>query len=238
MLSAMAQGERVLIASMEMKPVSTVERMAKQAWGFERLTVDEARGFSQWTDDRLWIYDHLGSVHWEKLLGVFRYCCAELKMTHIVIDSLMRCGIADDDYKGQKQFMDALCTLKMDYPVHIHLVLHSRKLSDESQIPGKFDVKGSGTLTDLADNVVSVWRNKAKEAALQSPSHMRSAKDAAAIDGPDCLLCIDKQRHFEWEGKVALWYIPGCMQYVATDQEQSANLMMNSTATSVVDIEF
>ena len=225
MLSAMGQGEKVLIASMEMKPVSTMQRMCHQAHGLETVTPDDAREFANWTDGRFWIYDHLGSESWKKLIGVFRYCCSELGITQIVIDSLMRCGIADDDYQGQKAFMDALCTLKMDYPVHIHLILHSRKLSDESQLPGKFDVKGTGTLTDLADNVVTVWRNKRKEDAVKTVSYMRSEKEETAMKGPDCLLVVDKQRHHEWEGKISLWYAPGSQQYVGEEDARTQNLM-------------
>lgn len=225
MLGAMAQGDKVLVASMEMKPVSTMQRMCHQAHGLENVTTIEAREFAAWTDNRLWIYDHLGSESWRKLIGVFRYCCAEIGITQIVIDSLMRCGIADDDYQGQKAFMDALCTLKMDYPVHIHLILHSRKLTDESQLPGKFDVKGTGTLTDLADNVVTVWRNKRKEDATKMPSYMRSEKDETAMKGPDCLLVVDKQRHHEWEGKISLWYASGSQQYLAEETGKTTNIM-------------
>jgi twinkle protein len=46
----------------------------------------------------------------------------------------------------------------------VHLVMHSRKKEDEFAPPGKFDAKGTGTITDLADNVMTVWRNKKKEA--------------------------------------------------------------------------
>jgi len=225
MLGAMAQGEKVMIASMEMKPAATMERMCKQAWGWSNISPVEAREFSQWTDSRFWIYDHLGSVNWHSFIGVLRYACAELGITQIVIDSLMRCGIADDDYKQQKQFMDALCTLKMDYPVHIHLVLHSRKLADENQMPGKFDVKGTGTLTDLADNVITVWRNKAKENAQQKTSQVRNAREQEVINSPDTFLIVDKQRNWEWEGKIGLWYIPGVQQYVEAEHLKSYNVM-------------
>lgn len=225
MIGLMRQGERVLIASMEMKPATTMERMLRQAYGLALPSPDEARSFAAWTDGRMWIYDHLGSVDWKHLMGVLRYSCAELGITHIVIDSLMRCGIADDDYAGQKAFMDALCTLKMDYPIHVHLVLHSRKLADESQVPGKFDVKGTGTLTDLADNVVTVWRNKRKEEAQAKASYLRSEKDDAAAKGADAMLIVDKQRNHEWEGKIALWYLPGCQQYAENEQTGPTNMI-------------
>lgn len=227
MLGLMEQGEKVLICSMEMKPVSTMERMTKQAIGLSVPTPIEARQFLNWTDNKLWIYDHLGSVHWQKLLGVFRYCAKELGITQIVIDSLMKCGISDDDYQGQKSFMDALCTIKMDYPIHIHLILHGRKLMDESQLPGKFDVKGTGSLTDLADNVATVWRNKSKEEVMKKSAIYRTDKENQTMQGPDCLLVVDKQRHHEWEGKIALWYIPGVGQYTENESQVSTSINFN-----------
>jgi len=217
MNSAMDQGEKVLIASMEMMPAATASRMCCQYTDLEAPNREEISAFLRWTDEKLWIYDHLGSIKWRRLLGVLRYCADKLGITQFVIDSLMRCGIADDDYSGQKEFVDALCTFKMDYPVHVHLVLHSRKLQDESQLPGKFDVKGNGTLTDLTDNIATVWRNKAKEAAQMRPSHERTDRESMAANGPDGLLIIDKQRHWEWEGKIPLWYKRGSMRFTNTE---------------------
>jgi len=225
MLVAMAQGAKVLIASMEMKPAATLERMYKQVFCGHRYNDEMAADFMDWTDNRLWIYDHIGSVDWRTLLGVMRYCYIEKGIEQFVIDSLMRCGIADDDYTGQKNFVDALCTFRNDYPVHVHLVLHSKKLADEFSAPGKYDVKGSGTMTDLADNVATTWRNKKKEAAISKPSHMRSPSEESAINAPDALLNIDKQRHHEWEGAIALWYVHGAMQFVGEENGQATALM-------------
>ena len=214
MLHAMARGERALIASMEMPPVKTLERMARQAIGTSSPTPEAIREFSTWTDGRLWIYDHLGSVQWRKLLAVMRYAAKEIGITQFVVDSMMRCGIGETDYDGQKEFIDALCTFRMDYPVHVHLVAHSRKREDEYALPGKFDLKGSGSITDLADNVVTTWRNKRKEAAMQQAHYQRSKADVTVFDQPDAMLIVDKQRHGEWEGRVALWFLPGSMQFV------------------------
>ena len=82
--------------------------------------------------------------------------------------------------------------------------MHSRKLADEFSPPGKFDAKGTGTITDLADNVVTVWRNKKKEYFPEKHA-----------DDPDALLICDKQRNGEWEGKVRLWFDKDSMQYMA-----------------------
>lgn len=203
MLQVMEYGKRVLVCSMEMRPELTLERMARQALGKRKLTEHEIRAFHCWTDDRMWLYDHVGAVEWRKLFAAIRWAIVEKKVDHVVIDSLMRLGVADDDYNGQKAVLDALCDLRNDHPVHVHLVMHSRKMADENSPPGKFDAKGSGTMTDLADNVVTVWRNKKKEG---NPEKF--------ADEADALLICDKQRNGEWEGRVKLWFDKDSMQFL------------------------
>jgi twinkle protein len=224
MLALMAQGERVMIASLEMKPSATLQRMAKQAIGTGTPTPQAVREFATWTDDKLWLYDRIGSVAWKKLIAVMRYAAMQLGVTQFVIDSLMRCGIADDDYGQQKQFIDALTDFKIAYRVSIHLVLHSRKREDENTPPGKFDAKGSGTITDLADNCLTVWRNKRKESAVQQAHYQRSKADVAVLDQPDCLLVLDKQRNHSWEGRIGLWFLHDSGQFVETSSSPSTSM--------------
>jgi twinkle protein len=216
----MAQGEKSLIASMEMRPRLTLNRMARQCLKVREPSVKAIDAFSAWTDERLWLYDHLGSVEWKKLLAVFRWAADKLGIRHFVIDSLMRCGIREDDYSGQKDFVDALCTFKSDYEAGVHLVMHARKGSDEYSPPGKFDAKGTGTMTDLADNVLTVWRNKKKEA--QAESGMLSEEMSRS---PDAMLICDKQRNFDWEGRIGLWYHRDSMQFVEVAYGEPVDLM-------------
>lgn len=210
MLCAAAQGEKVLVCSMEMRPVLTLERMSRQTTKKRHPTPAQIRGFHSWSDGRMWIYDKVGSVNWKHLLAVCRWAVVNLGITHVVIDSLMRCGVAETDYDGQKAFVDALCSFKNDNPVAVHLVMHSRKKEDEFAPPGKFDAKGTGTITDLADNVMTVWRNKKKEAMRESGTPMKDDM----IRAPDSMVICDKQRNHDWEGKIGLWYHADSMQYV------------------------
>ncbi|QMT61829.1 hypothetical protein [Legionella sp. PC997] len=59
--------------------------------------------------------------------------------------------------------MEQLCDFKNQHNCHIHLIAHPRKGADESQPSGKLDNKGTGAISDLADNCYTVWRNKLKE---------------------------------------------------------------------------
>lgn len=195
------------IASMEMRPMVTLARICRQASGSNKPSADFIRTFHKSTDGWLWLYDQQGTVRPEMMHAVIRYCADRLKMQHFVIDSFMKCGIAEDDMNRQKWFVDVLTSIARDSGIHIHLVAHSKKKADEFTPTGKMDVKGSGAITDQVDNVMTVWRNKRKEADLQAGNH-KSAQE------PDTLIICDKQRNGDWEGRIGLWFEPGSMQFV------------------------
>lgn len=210
-LGFMAQGDRVTVASMEMPADKTLRRMASQAAGQPRPGVQYLDALESWTDDRLWIYNHIGTVQRDRMISVSRYCSRELGVGHMVIDSLMKCGIAPDDYAGQKAFVDSLCSLARDTGLHVHLVHHIRKGEKETNAPDKFDIKGAGEITDLVDNVLIVHRNKRKEEALASDLKPGEREKYEAQS--DTLLICAKQRHHTWEGKVKLWFDRGSLQF-------------------------
>lgn len=200
------QDIRVCIASLEMKPYKTMQRMTRQAAGGNEPSVDYMRRFHRWTDNRLWIFDHMGEIEATKMLALARYCAAELAIRHFFIDSLMKCVRGEDDYNGQKDFVGGLCSIALQTGMHIHLVHHTRKPADDSYQPNRFDSKGSGAITDQVDNVFTTWRNRPKEKALEKATAERVEPEEKIICMPDTLLICDKQRHGEWDGKIGLFF--------------------------------
>lgn len=229
-LSLMAQDERVCVASFEMKPKKTLERMTRQ-WSGQNPSGEWLRSpeviasftdlyeqFGAFSDGRLWLYDQQGTVKTPTILGVIRYCAQELRIQHIVIDNMAKCIKGADDYNAQADFVDELCAAARDWNIHIHLVHHIKKLGSETDVPDKMDVKGAGEIVDQVDNLLIVWRNKRKE------------KDAAAgkkvaADECDAFLICDKQRNGDWEGRIALWYDAESQQFVGSPGAQSLNFM-------------
>jgi twinkle protein len=222
-LSLCAQEERVCVASFEMKPAKTLARMGRQWSNFNpddpafagsreanAQLLDVYGQFRDWTDDKLWLYDQQGTVTASQVCAVGRYCAKELKVTHFFVDSLMKCVSGEDDYNGQKEFVDELTAIARDHGLHVHLVHHIRKPANESHMPNKYDYKGSGSITDQVDNVISVWRNKEKE-------KNRQAGKMVADGEPDAKLICDKQRNGEWEGVIGLWYDRNSQQFVAAN---------------------
>lgn len=213
-LDLCVQGQRVCVASLEMKPEKTMLRMCKQGFGSGSPSIEFIRGMHDWTDGRLWLYDHTGSVKPQKMLAIVRYAVENFNIQHFVIDNLMKCVPGDDDYNGQKDFVNALTAIAQDTGVHVHLVAHVKKGGSEYERPGKFDIKGSGSITDLADNLFIVWRNKKKEAVLDGKLKVPKIEENDVRFGPDCFLSIEKQRNGDFEGSIGLWFDPQSMQYV------------------------
>jgi twinkle protein len=209
------QAERVMVASFEMKPARQMHRMSRQASGSNMPGREFLEVFHQWTDGRLWIYDHVGAVEWRKVIAVMRYAAKEFGITQFVIDSLMKCVKGEDDYNAQKDFVNELCAFAQTHNVHVHIVHHVRKGESEHKAPGKFDVKGAGAITDQVDNVFIVWRNK------------KAAEEGTG--DPTCVLACEKQRNGEFEGKVGFWFDVQSQQYLEVFSEIACSYGVDGT---------
>jgi twinkle protein len=212
----------VCIASLELKPQTLLMRLTRQASGLEYPSKNYIRAIHDWYGDKLWLFDLVGTAKSKRLLEVFLYARQRYGIEHFLIDSLLKCDIAEDDYNAQKAFIEQLCDFKNEHNCHIHLVVHPRKGSDEAKIPSKLDAKGTGAITDLADNCFTVWRNKKKEERirkladkkLELNDDTRKKIEEALKEERDCQWICDKQRNGEWEGGISLWFDPKSMQYL------------------------
>lgn len=216
-LGLIKQGERTCVASFEMKPARSLTRMLRQFSGedinaprfsdpakyIKRLT----DRFDEFSKTKLWFYDQQGTVTAQQVIAASRYAALECGVKHVFIDSLMKCVQAEDDYNAQKIFVDELTALARDHSIHIHLVHHIRKQGNDDQMPTKNDVKGSGAISDLCDNVMLVWRNKKKEHQIQAGKDVDPAQ-------PDAMLMCEKQRNGEAEDWFSLYYHRESQQFL------------------------
>lgn len=213
-LSLMGQGEIVLILSFEMKPRRTLARQLRQ-WGGRKLDtmgVGDVDQFVDFCEGKLWLYDQQGVVDPAKVLAVVRWAIEHKGVTQVVLDNLAKTVKGEEDYDGQKEFVDHCTVIGRDTDAHIHIVHHPRKQLNEAEPPRKQDAKGTGAITDQVDNFFSVWKNKAKIEANQRGDISKSQE-------PDAILLIDKQRNGEgWEGKIGLAFHYGSQQFIDTSE--------------------
>jgi twinkle protein len=139
--------------------------------------------------DQLWIYDQQKSLSPRDIPALCRYAIKQFGVKHILIDSLMKCGISPEDYGAQKQLVDQIQQVAHNTGCHIHLIAHLRKGKSDEEIGGLHDVKGASEIADLCENVIVVWRNKNKEI-----NHIENE--------PDAVIKVEAQRNGDgWIGK-------------------------------------
>ena len=196
MLHLMKQ-EKTMIASFEMLPKATLGRMCQQTG--EAMPNDEyILDFLKQLENNLYLYDPEGSTSTKKVLEVIYYCAEKLNVKIMVIDSLMKCGVNEDDLNKQKKFLDELAVASRDLDIHLFIVAHSRKTSSDYEHATKLDVAGSANITNLVDNVLSVHRNREREEAIREGDTTNPILNAAK-----CSVHLVKQRH--GKGVEAKW---------------------------------
>jgi twinkle protein len=157
--------------------------------------IDEAL---DWMDGKIYILNISSGIEPDKLLNDFEYAARRYNVKHFIIDSLMKIKINEnDEYNQQKDFVSRLCDFAKKFNVHVHLVAHPRKTQSDSDEPGKVDVKGSSHITDLADNVIALFR---PEAELKEKAFAKGKKIS------DMQLYVKKNREYGIEGKIHMTF--------------------------------
>lgn len=203
-LDLMAQDQRILVASFEMRPVDTIKRMARQALVTRSPEPYEIEDFSKWTEGRGWIFDHVGEITPERCLAVCRYFAEELQGRHVFIDSMMMVVASEDHLDGQKKFVTSLVRLAIETGVHVHLIAHCKKpqgAGNEGRAPTKYDIKGTSAISDQASNVITLWSDKTGQ-----------------TDSGDFVAAVEKQRNGAWEGRATLWFDSPSMRFTDSNK--------------------
>lgn len=205
------EGSRICIASLEMKPEWTLKRLVKQTGGVDRPTEPFIREIVSWLDRGLLLYEKVGKASIDDLLNIFSYARAKYGCDQFVIDSLMRLGIAGDDYTGQEQAVYKLIDWAIANNIHLHLVAHARKGDRERKAPETEDIKGAMEIGANAFNIITIWRDREHEEKLKkAPTEVeRQMIDEKA----GVCLNVAKQRNGDFEGKVQLWFNQDTYQY-------------------------
>jgi len=212
--------QKCLIGSFEMQPRATLGRMVQQDSSSKEPTQLCIDTFLERINDNLFLYDAEGETSPEKCLQVIYYAKEKLGVDVFVFDSLTKVGINSDDYNKQKAFVNKLCVCARDIGVHIFLVAHSRKTVDEGGKPNKFDVMGSSDITNLADNCLSVFRNKKKEENMAKEDTDKDEEGKKF----DCFVSIVKQRHGTgWEGTKGFYFCNKTFRYAESQFGLSTN---------------
>jgi twinkle protein len=209
-LSMMKQNTKCLIASLEMRPVLTLARMITQTLGSPEPTDEFITKWANRAKDKLFIYDQLGTTTSEDMFATLYYGKHVLGCDVFVIDSLMKMAdISEESLEKQKLFCDRLAVICRDLNIHVFLVAHTRKMKDETEIPDATNIMGSSHIRNLTDNIICVWRNRAKEKLVEEG---KTPEEELKII-PDAKVFVQKQRNAQWEGSFNFWFNSNALTY-------------------------
>ena len=192
MAIAMAgRGEPTFFASLEEDPEDLLLRLCMVANGLREVEHEETFGdFLHWSRERLYVWGVVGSASGSELLAVIR-SLARRGLKQAVIDSLMCLDVANDDFEKQRQFANAVAATARVSGVHIHLVVHPRKIISRDIDPDINDVAGAREIAGIADNVIFV---------------RRGPDDMGTDFAKSSLVHVLKNRHGGWCGKIHAYF--------------------------------
>lgn len=196
-VSALEQGYRVGIASLELPAEDVVEVMAEVAATNRRPPAEWLRDFTNWADDRLFIYDKVDAISPMEALQMCICMRAFLGCDLIIIDCLFMCGVADD-LEAEKKFSQQLSAIAKAYKCCIVLVHHVRKptgIESEDKVPNRYAFIGSSHLVNVSSSIVILWSNR-KKLWCKNAGHPVDDEE----DGPDIKINVAKQRNAAYEG--------------------------------------
>jgi twinkle protein len=212
------RSQKAVIASMEMPPARTLERMIRQCCGSDRPSRDWVEQWVQWATGRLYLYDAADTVPADEVLAATAAAASVYGLDHVVIDSLMTVDIDSKENRmtGEVDFMRALVSTAREEGIHVHLVAHARKPEATTRAkPSKFDVAGSSNLVNLASNVLIVAANAKKAEAKRLERTTGAPMGPELAEQGDLYLDIAKQRNGPTGDLFALWHDGPSMQFTA-----------------------
>ena len=208
------QKVKTMLFSGEMKN-STIKDMAckmcvgkeklKQYGNFWVIKDQKSRDYAvAWLDKYLLLYKNDCTTEANEMLYAIRYAASQgCKM--IVLDNLMTLDLRSldrDKYEAQSIFAKMLATLARELDIHIHIVMHPRKVTGFLR---KEDISGSADLTNAVDNVFIVHRvNQDFKNRLQEFDKM-----AVTTFGKfDNIIETCKNRRHGYQGFIGLYFHP------------------------------
>jgi len=216
-------GKSSCIASLEFPARKTFKNLARQAMGKGKpKDAEELHGVIKWMDNYFWLYAHIGETTLDDTLYVFKYVAKKYGVQHFILDSLMMLtDIGSEEYDKQKFVVLRLKDFARENNAHVHLVAHSKKPDSkhdpDKYPPRKYDISGSGNISNVADNVICVWRNKEKELQIAAAYDLDKAGleqeadnlRAKYINREDARFIIQKNRETGEEVTRRLWFDKG-----------------------------
>jgi twinkle protein len=144
----------------------------------------------------MWFYNHFGSLESKKLITRLRYLATVRKVDFIGLDhiSIVTSGL-ESSSEGERKDIDILMTrlrqLIEETGVGIHAIVHLKRVTgksfNEGAVVSLSDLRGSGSLEQLSDNVIALERNQQSNASNRIQLRVLKCRETGASGEMDVL---------------------------------------------------
>jgi KaiC/GvpD/RAD55 family RecA-like ATPase len=169
-LAVARSGDATLVLPLEIGPKKQAVKFMRQQGGKspKRMDVDERRKYIRQVGALpLYIMQHMGSLNAERLRATIEYAVRRLGVKLIVLDHIHHAVKTGDK---EREELDGMArTIKevleetevtMLAVAHPHATGKSDEKNRDNRVIQLGDIKGTSSLKQLADNVLSVWRKR------------------------------------------------------------------------------
>ena len=200
------KNQKCFLISLEMSPERILSWMTIMLSGIEAYEEKHQIETTNFFGQKLYLAEEYDQINSEELFDMMKYSYMKYGVKHFFIDNLI--GIEFDyEYllENEKTFTVKLRSFARLHQVHVHLVVHPRKGLKDTDKPDKVDVGGSGHITDVADNLLILYRysQEQKEKAIKDNKEL-----------PDNILFVKKNREWGYEFSDNLLYSPHSKRFV------------------------
>jgi twinkle protein len=194
-------GHPVLIASFEMKPATILKKMVSMASGrpASHHTLDSLLPFFTVISSMpLYFVDVFGEIGLAELKDAIYYARRRYGIEFVILDHLHFFLKYTEDHERQAidQAVKSIKAWTMELGIHIVLIVHPTKLAQDNKVVCLNDLKGSSSLKQIPDNVISIWRPRGEDDLKNSTGeiilYVLKARDDSGDEGK-VILTFDKQ---------------------------------------------
>ncbi|WP_410495050.1 DnaB-like helicase C-terminal domain-containing protein [Cellulosilyticum sp. ST5] len=173
---------------------------------YYKLNQFASKNITEWIDDKLYLYNKQ-DYSAKEILSTMRMLAKRKGVRVFILDNLMKIDIEDggNELSSQKKFVNELKIFVLQYNAIVHLVAHPRKPQADSKIT-KFDVAGSGDITNLADYVFAISRTSEEVKQEYQDYLANPPKNKVMIDPRDATITLLKDRPTGTSDKNAVMY--------------------------------
>lgn len=218
-------GRRSLIASFEQRPGLTLASIVLPYTADPdiRYKSDCKKVLSD-LSNLIFITKSMNRADPEELVQTFIHAYRRLGVQTFVVDNITSLKIDRSDYSKQSDLADRFRMFVSEYPIHLHLVAHTRKPDSASanKPPSLFDVRGASEWIDFAWNALAAWRNGAKSERMSELAEdeysVPGAEEKADKEMEDGRILTRKQRATGDLPSRKVWFDKGSKQFMPKRQ--------------------